>query len=392
MKLTRERLALLLCMVVFPYAGMTQCGTIRKITYDTTVTGGGSAYPGYDFSMPKFNPSLGTLTNVKLASVVTLSFTYTIENKAVYSATTKVRLERTDTIIGPTMNDTLQNDYYSVAQTSVLGAADGVPGSGPDFKSYPAFYILNNDTVLNRDFTNVAGYMGAGTIGFVYKTDLGSQTNGNFNVNINGSANDKIKFSVTYTYCDNIVLASEITSFSASKKTDYINVRWFTSNETVNHTYELQRSYDGTNFVAIATVPSNPGANQIGNYEYNYIPLSGETGKLYFRVKQIETGAPKYSPVRVVDQGASTKKKGDIKLFPNPTTGTFSVILSNNTVSSDWTIELFNLKGQLISRRQAMNSTLSKFVMNESLSPGVYFVLVTNKKNNQRFVERLIAN
>jgi len=379
-------------MVVLPYAGMTQCGTIHKITYDTTVTGGGSAYPGYNFSMSKFNPALGTLTSAKIASVVTLNYPYTIENRKSSPQTSKVRVARSDTIIGPNITDTLENQYYSPPNTSNLGASDGVPGSGPDYKAYTPFYILNNDTVLNQTFTNVAGYMGTGSVAFIYTTEIGSQINGNVAVDISGSATDNIKFSITYTYCDNIVLASEITSFSASKKTDYINVRWFTSNETVDHTYKLQRSYDGTNFVAIATVPSNPGANQIGNYEYNYIPLSGETGKLYFRVARIETGAPKYSPVRVVDQGASTVKKGEIKLVPNPTTGTFSVILSNNTASSDWTIKLFNLKGQVISRRQAMNSTLSKFVMNESLSPGVYFVLVTNKKNNQKFVERLIAN
>ena len=388
---TREWLLLFVCAIMLPFAAISQCGTVHNLTYDTTVTGGGSAYPGYNFNLKMFNPSLGTLTSVKLTSVVTLSFAYTIENLANSAKSTKVRIERTDTIIGPSA-DTLASDYYSVAQTSVLAASDGVTGTGPDFKSYPAFYILNGDTVLNQTTTNVVGYMGAGSVGFVYKSDVGSQINGNPNININGAASDVIKFAVTYTYCDNILLASDITSFSASKKEDYINLLWVTSNELPNHSYELQKSYDGKNFVAIATVPSHDGVNGNAAYSYNYVPLSNEKGKIYFRIKQVVSNVPKYTPVRLVDLGDTDVNKADLKLVPNPSNGVFSIMVTNNTVASDWSIELFNIKGQVISKKLAANTTLAKFAMNENLSAGVYFVMVTNRKNNQKFVERMIVN
>ena len=389
---TRERLTLFLCLFILPYAGMTQCGTIHKLINDTTVSGTGSAYPGYSFNMPKFTGSLGTLINVQIVSVVTVNYSYSIENRDTSAGykTTRVKVNRYDEISGPSF-DTVSN-FFSPTTTYSLPPSDGVSGSGPDFRSIPPYYILNHDSIIKMTVNNTADYIGTGNVGFNYITDLGSQVSGNVNVNLSGSATDLIKFSVIYTYCDNVLLASEITSFSASKKDDYVNLHWLTSNETPGGAYEVQKSNDGKNFVSLATVEAKPNASNAGDYEYNYVPQSTEKGTLYFRIKQIANGGDsKYSPVRIVDLGTSAKK-GDIRLIPNPSNGAFSIVLTDNAVASDWTIELFNIKGQVISRKQAMNSTLAKFSMNESLQAGVYFVLVTNKKNNQKFVERMIVN
>ena len=388
----REGLVLLICTVFLSVAGMAQCGTIHKISYDTTVTSGGSAYPGYNFVMPKFNPALGTLTNVNVSSVVTLAYSYTVENDDTKPHTTKVRIERTDTIIGPTATDTLANDYYTLPRSFPQAASNGVPGSGPDFNSVPQFYIFNKDTLLNHNFPSVAPYLGGGTVSFRYSNDVGQQTNGNPNSNIQGQAKDTIKFSISYTYCDNIILASDITAFSATKKDGHVSLLWVTTNELPNHPYELQKSVDGKDFVAIATVPSRPNMNGNGSYEYNYEPLSHEADKLYFRIKQVINGVLRYTPVRVVDLGDTGETKTTIKLVPNPSNGVFTIVVANNPVATDWNIELFNLKGQVIDKKQVANTTLAKFPMSKSLSPGVYFILVTDRKNSRKFVERMIVN
>ena len=387
----REWLLLLICAFTLPLAGIAQCGTIHNLTFDTTVAGSGSADPGYDFTMPKFNPSLGTLTTVKVASVVTLSFGLSIENLSPSVGKTKVRANRSDIISGSTIApDTIEQIGPQTQYT--LAGSDGVAGSGPDYAYTPPYYVLNHDTVINRTYSNTAAYLGSGNVTFNYKTDVGSSTSGNYLVNIGGTANDVIKFSITYTYCDNILLASDITSFSASKKDDYIKLLWVTNNELPNHNYELEKSYDGKNFTAIATLPSHNGVNGNASYSYNYVPLSDEKGKLYFRIKQVLGNVPKFTPVRVVDLGDTVESKPDIKLVPNPSNGIFSIMMVNSTATSDWSIELFNIKGQVISKKAAINTTLAKFSMNENLSSGVYFVMVTNRKTSQKFVERMIVN
>ncbi len=384
-------LALLAFIALLPKAGNAQCGTIHTVTYDTTVTGFGSADPGYNFTMPKFDPTLGTLVSVQMASVVTVQFSLTIENKEPSSKTTKVMVTREDIITGPTFADTV--DYVSPATSYPLGPSDGVSGSGTDFKYVPPYYVLNQYPLFSRTLTNTADFMGTGSTTFNYKTDVGLALNGNYNVDYSGSATDKIKFSVTYTYCDNVLLASTITNFSASKKDGYIDIRWLTSNEVPNHSYEIQKSLDGINFTTITIVSSNPGVNQIGNYDYNYIPASNEKSKIYFRIKQVRDGVPEYSAVRTVDLGETIHNNITLKVLPNPVIGgSFSIALINNTESADWVIELFNIKGQVISKNLAVNTTLSKFPMREALSAGVYFVMVTNKRSNKKFVERVVVN
>ncbi len=394
MKLFSGWLVLLIPIALLPAAGFAQCGTIHTISYDTTVTGSGSADPGYSFSMPKFNASLGTLTSVQIASVVTVQFSYTIENDDTTKLykTTKVRVARYDEITGPTLSAPITNDFYSNPISSSLRWTDSITGSGPDFQAIPPYYVLNQDTVAKQTFSNTAAYMGTGTVGFTYKTDLGSQINGNPKVSMSGTSSDMVKFIITYTYCDNIILSSSITNFSAAKKDGYIEVRWLTSNEVPNHNYELQKSLDGNNFTPVTTVASTVGVNQIGNYLYNYVPASNEKSKIYFRIKQIRNGVPEYSVVRVVDLGETVQNNSTIKLIPNPSSGAFTISLLNNTEAGDWNIELFNIKGQVISKKLAANTTLSKFPMSETVSAGVYFVMVTNKRTNKKFVERLIVN
>ncbi|HMF71851.1 MAG TPA: choice-of-anchor E domain-containing protein, partial [Flavitalea sp.] len=52
--------------------------TSTLLSYDSTVIGVGSS--PYVFTFPKFDATLGTLTSVRIQSVVTLLYTVSIEN------------------------------------------------------------------------------------------------------------------------------------------------------------------------------------------------------------------------------------------------------------------------------------------------------------------------
>jgi hypothetical protein len=393
----RETIALLTCSILLPFLGMTQCGTIHTLSYDTTVNGIGGTDNPYDLSFPKFNGGMGTLLDVKIISVLTVNYQYDIENSLNVAKIHKLRINRSDEISSSALAADIINDYSVPASPGwmlhSLSASDGVPGSGDDFDAIPPFALVDHDTIINQSAAAPVNFLGSGNITFNYSSSMSRTSNPSSGADITNSvATDEVKFILQYVYCDNILLASDITSFSASKKEDYINILWLTSNEVPNHSYELQKSYDGVHFVTVTTVSSNPGINQTGSYAYNYVPLSEEKGKIYFRIKQTENSTTRYSPLRVVDLGDTAVKKIGLRLIPNPSNGVFSIMLTNNTVASDWNIELFNIKGQVISKKIAMNSTLSRFPMRETLSSGAYFVLVTNKKNSQKFVERMIVN
>lgn len=380
-------------VLMLPFTGMAQCSNIQHVTLDTTVIGfGATGDTPFEFTFPQFDSNLGTLTEVKLSSQVSLSFHYDIENALPGPKDHQIRLERYDDISSPLLSSPISSSYVSPWRHHNLQGSDGVTGSGDDFMSIPPFYVVNNYTIIDETLYNTADFIGIGNVSFSYATAMFRTTNPATGAIIsNDASSDRITFTVDYTYCSNILLASDITSFSASKENGYINLRWATSNELPNHNYELQKSYDGKNFVAITTVPSKEGINGNASYTNDYTPLPNEKDKIYFRIRQVVNGVVKFSPVRMVDLGDAGAPRLDLRLIPNPSHGAFSITM-NNTVASDWSIVLLNIAGQVVIRKEAINSTMEKYVINESLSAGVYFVMVTDTRTSQKYVERMVVN
>jgi len=100
-----------------------------------------------------------------------------------------------------------------------------------------------------------------------------------------------VNFKISYTYCPQIVLAADITFFSASRSDkDNIDIKWITQNEKNSRKYEIQNSADGKTFRSIAEFVAAPGSTQTGTYRYPYqIQPSDNNKTLLFRIKQIET-------------------------------------------------------------------------------------------------------
>lgn len=188
--------------------------TPTLLTYDSTVTGVGSA--PYVFTFPQFDASLGTLMNVRIQSVVTLYYTFSLENTEVSSRDVEHYLNRVDRITSSVLPSQINNSYTSDPfGPYTLAGNDGVTGTGPDYVYVSNAPILLNDTVVNRVQYNTAAFLGTGTINFNYRTIPGSTTYGGVvGSPIPPSITDIIKFNISYQYCPTLVLTSNST-FSA---------------------------------------------------------------------------------------------------------------------------------------------------------------------------------
>lgn len=367
----------------------------NTLAYDTTVTGTGTQSEPYQFTFPKFDAATGTLISVKVISIVTLSYSYTIENLDVNAGKSYgVKINRDDLItssVAPA--EGLEYTYTGPKQTIPLAAADATPGSGPDFRNVPPKYILNKDTAINAVLYNTSDFMGLGDVSFEYSSDVGATISGGLTIDMNGDAQDEIKFMIVYTFCnENIPLASNITAFTAAKKNDLVDIRWLTNNEQAGRQYELLKSIDGRAFTSVEKFNAAPDMMQAGNYKYNYIPQPGEKGKITFRIKQTDAdGNVEYSTIRIVDLGNAEKKPG-IRIFPNPSpSGRDITIVLDDHTPGDWQVELYNVKGQLLQRQQEYHTLVSKISATKTKLPsGLYIVRAFNKKTNEEFVERLI--
>ena len=111
-------------------------------------------------------------------------------------------------------------------------------------------------------------------------------------------------------------LPVELSSFTATNMTNQIIIKWETKTETNNSGFEIQKSSDRINFSNIAFVPGSGTTTEQRNYSYT--DNSSNSGKYYYRLKQIDyNGAFEYSDIIVVEINAPIEY-ALYQNYPNP--------------------------------------------------------------------------
>ncbi len=152
------------------------------------------------------------------------------------------------------------------------------------------------------------------------------------------------------------VLPVKFVSLDATANGRKVNLKWLTDNEVNNSHFEVERSFDGINFIVAGIVLD--GFNVDGNFKSygmkDNITASEDRLIVYYRVKQVDVkGAFSYSSI------AKVKLAGNginMQASPNP----FSEKLQFNITSETNVtaiLKVQNITGQTIT---AKNVTLSK--------------------------------
>lgn len=383
--------AIVLSLLIFTaFGAQAQCSNqLSTLSYDTSVTGLGNEF--YTFTFPKFDATLGTLTEIKIDTKITLVYNFTLENGEPNPVTNyRVKVFRDDDISSTALLNPLSNSYQKQYGYYSLAASDGITGSGPDFTQQGPLYVMNQQPV-SYSVNNTADYLGVGSVDFDYSTSTFSAAQGSINNTLNGSADDAVNFKITYTYCPALVLAADITSFTVQKlNNDVIDLKWITQNEKTNRKYELQKSTDGRNYRSVAEFTAAANTTQTGSYRYSYQVQSADNNQtLLFRLKQVETnGVTKYSPVHAIKLTSKTDQQP--RLYPNPAKGA-STLLFNNVKRGNWDVQLFTVNGQLLKQYHFNNALLGKLNTGNELAKGVYMVKCVNKTTEEQYIQQLIV-
>jgi hypothetical protein len=195
----------------------------------------------------------------------------------------------------------------------------------------------------------------------------------------NSSASEQIQF-------DNILvegffpLPIELLSFTGRYNGTYAELEWETASETDNNYFELQRSLDGHNFEAIATVDGAGTSNRLQHYEYGDIQFSNltEDATIYYRLKQVDFNADfSYSdivPIRIQQQSFD-----EILLYPNPATNAVNLEVFMDR-AEPLELKIYNTMGQLMqaTKQQAVKGVNTIQLPLESLSKGMYVASLSN--------------
>lgn len=382
------RQTVLIPVILFlAFKGQAQCdaSNINTLSYDTTVNALGNS--NYSFTFPQFDPTLGTLTEVKINTKVTLVYNFSLENGELNPVTNyRVKVFRDDEISSNALMSPLTNSFQKQYGYYSLAGSDGIPDSGPDFTQQGPLYVMNQKDI-NYTLSNTADFFGSGTVTFDYTTSTYSAAQGSINNNLEGSAQDAVKFNITYTYCPQIILAADITSFKTYKVNDaVIDIKWITQNEKNNRKYELQKSTDGKTFRGVAKFAAKTA--QTGSYSYSYAVQPTDNKTVLFRIKQIEeNGTARFTTVNAVKLNNNTGTQP--KVYPNPAKGAANLLFSN-TKRSNWEVSVYSVSGQLLKHYHFNNALTGKINTTQELEKGIYMVKSVNKTTRDQFVQQLI--
>ena len=181
------------------------------------------------------------------------------------------------------------------------------------------------------------------------------------------------------------VLPVEIVSFDAAKKGSSIELYWQTASEINLSEYQIERSSDGSAFVAIGGVKSNE--NSASALKYGFLDENPFNGVNYYRLKIIDLDASfAYSNIASVRNSDPQK----IGVFPNPFSQSLSLSLGDTHQSGQGILEVLDALGRIILSETENYTTGNELITipTNHWTPGIYFVKWT--QNNTVFSQRVL--
>ena len=207
------------------------------------------------------------------------------------------------------------------------------------------------------------------------------------------SANGLTSFSeFTGTDFDHSLPVS-LLNFNAIAQRNDVVLNWSTTNEINNRSFELERSVDGRNFVAFATIPGALNSNNVHLYTAtDALALINfkQVASIYYRIKMVGTnGQITYSTVVIIKPG---KLSGQLvqAIMPNPFVSQVGISL-NLPEAGLVTARILDMNGKLI-RTQTNNAGMGSGTMVitnlDGLSKGIYMLELRYK--NEMITRKLV--
>ncbi len=180
----------------------------------------------------------------------------------------------------------------------------------------------------------------------------------------NTASHDFTDFSPFIVKSTAVVLPVTFAAISGTINNGKANIQWKVAEEISIVKYEIEKSTDRINFLAVGSVP----AAQRSTYSFNDVSIL--TGVTYYRLKITGQNAEiKYSEIVVLKPG----KNLSINIYPNPASEFVNITgLKNNSI-----IRIFNAAGHLL-LQQHTNDQFTNVNL-KTLLPGTYFIEVFNE-------------
>jgi Secretion system C-terminal sorting domain len=164
-------------------------------------------------------------------------------------------------------------------------------------------------------------------------------------------------------------LPIELATFEAKSQGNTVSLDWKTMSEKNNEYFSIERSTNGTDFVAIGR--QNGAGNSLEPQSYRFTDYQPTNGTNYYRLQQFDSdGNSSYSHIAVVQV-----KTANIKVSPTTARSGQTISLDLSEVNGAATVQIININGATIGQYQYEANTIAEVSL-PSLPTGVYFLQI----------------
>lgn len=189
-------------------------------------------------------------------------------------------------------------------------------------------------------------------------------TLGERELNVTVRAGNLVSNAGRYLANINHALPVELLYFQANcNGLEEVQLKWATASELNNHYFEVERSADGAEWMAVGRVEGAGNSQEILQYSLTDFP---GVSSAFYRLRQVDfDGTTAFSDVRSVHCGET---EAIISIFPNPSRGMVEIIAPESVE-----LVVFDGLGRVVYRRLSHEGYLFK-----DLLPGTYFIAASN--------------
>ena len=183
-------------------------------------------------------------------------------------------------------------------------------------------------------------------------------------------------------------LPVELISFNGHCNGSTIDIHWNTASEYNSSHFILEHSRDGIYWTEIDIKESAGISTELRNYDFTH---EGEVSSInYYRLLQvdIEGTIKKYSPIVV---SCSERTSGELAVYPNPSFGSFQIIIKNFITIGESKLMLVNAAGaEVWGKTIEIGNGINTFVVSDELDARVYYLILIDKNFKKQVVKQVI--
>jgi hypothetical protein len=172
-------------------------------------------------------------------------------------------------------------------------------------------------------------------------------------------------------------LPVELLSFNGDCNEGQVSLSWQTATEHNSDFFEVEKSRDGMHWQVLTTVNAAGKSTQLLNYDA--MDAYAMEVNNYYRLTQVDIDGSK-EIFNVINIRCDRRLHSYISAYPNPSTGSFQVILNDKQLVGSGILSVKDTKGtEFLNRTIEVKPGINMFSVTDlNLAPGVYYIQFVN--------------